>query len=1225
MDKSQTLTIDGNQAAAEIAHLTNEVIAIYPITPASPMGEWADEWSSNKRSNLWGTVPRIIEMQSEGGAAGTIHGALQTGALTTTFTASQGLLLMIPNMFKIAGELSPTVFHVAARSIAAQALSIFGDHSDVMTARSTGFAFLASNSPQEVMDMALIAQAATLESRIPIVHFFDGFRTSHEVAKIHSIDTDVVKQMISHEHVTAHRSRALSPEHPVIRGTSQNPDVFFQARESVNQYYQAMPAIVQKTMDKFAAFTGRAYHLFDYVGADDAEKVIVLMGSGAETVEETVSFLNNKGDKSGVLKVRLFRPFDADAMINALPPTIKSIAVLDRTKELGADGEPLYKDIVTALAQHSISVRQNDEEHSFKQLPVIIGGRYGLSSKEFTPAMVKAVFDELGKSKPKNTFTIGIHDDVTHCSLHWDKNFRTNAHNDTFQAMFYGLGSDGTVGANKNSIKIIGESTDKYAQGYFVYDSKKSGAVTVSHLRFGDKPIHSSYLIGDGDANFIACHQPVFLERYPMLDKAADNAVFLLNTSLTAEDVWQSLPKNMQQQLIDKHIRFYCIDAYNIAAKTGMDKRINTIMQTCFFSISGVLPADDAIQAIKNAVEKTYGRKGKRLVELNFTAIDETLANLHEVTIPKKTDAIFDLSGHIAESAPEFIKKVTGEIIAGRGDAIPVSLFPADGTYPLGTAAYEKRNIALEIPVLDENLCTQCGKCPLVCPHGVIRSKVFDESMLSTASQSFKSMVIKGKDFPQGMHMTYQVSPEDCTGCGLCADICPIRDKTNASHKALNMVPYTPELRQQEKQNWEYFLTLPEYERTAVKTNTIKGAMILEPLFEFSGACEGCGETPYIKLASQLFGDRMVVANATGCSSIYGGNLPTTPWAKNKEGRGPAWSNSLFEDNAEFGLGMRLAINKQTEYAHELLQQLKPDIGRELVTKIVDENESTETGIAEQRLNVQTLRNKLKNIDSLIARELESVAENLCRKSVWIIGGDGWAYDIGYGGLDHVLASGEDVNILVLDTEVYSNTGGQTSKATPRGAVAKFSAGGKSTAKKDLALLAMDYENVYIARVAYGAKDVQTIHAFNEAEAYPGPSIIIAYSPCIAHGIDLKDNHLHQQLAVDSGHWPLFRYNPQQATAGKNPLHLDSKVPSIPYRDFVETEIRFNMLWRTHPEQAEKFLAQSQKEVNHRYHYYEQLASLEWDEKGDVEPPHRKLKAIVDEGITEPKGENNND
>ena len=1218
MKQSQTLTIDGNQAAAEIAHMTNEVIAIYPITPASPMGEWADEWSSRNKPNLWGTVPRIIEMQSEGGAAGTIHGALQTGALTTTFTASQGLLLMIPNMFKIAGELSPTVFHVAARSLAAQALSIFGDHSDVMAARSTGFSFLASGSPQEVMDMALIAQAATLESRIPIVHFFDGFRTSHEVAKIQAIDTDTIRKMINNKLVIAHRARALSPEHPVIRGTSQNPDVFFQARESVNAYYLAMPSIVQKCMDKFASLTGRAYHLFDYVGADDAEKVIILMGSGAETAEETVNFLNQQGEKTGLLKVRLFRPFDAQALLKALPSTTQSIAVLDRTKEPGADGEPLYKDVITALAQDTIAGRTDNKQH-FNHLPIVIGGRYGLSSKEFTPAMIKTIFDELTKANPKNSFTIGIHDDVTHSSLDWDENFRTDAHNDTFQAIFYGLGSDGTVGANKNSIKIIGESTDKYAQGYFVYDSKKSGAVTISHLRFGDTPIHSSYLIDNGDANFIACHQPVFLERYPMLDKAADNAVFLLNTPLTTEHIWSSLPKSMQQQIIDKHIRLYCIDAYDIAAKTGMDKRINTIMQTCFFSISGVLPATEAIKAIKDAVQKTYGRKGKRLVELNFKAIDETLANLHEVSIPNKTNATFDLSDHITDSAPEFVKKVTGEIIAGRGDQIPVSLFPVDGTYPLGTAAYEKRNIAQEIPMLDENLCTQCGKCPMVCPHGVIRSKVFNESLLSKASQTFKSMPIKGKDFAPGLRMSYQVAPEDCTGCGLCVDICPIRDKTNASHKALNMVPYTPELRQEEKQNWDYFLTLPEYDRTAVKTGTIKGAMILQPLFEFSGACVGCGETPYIKLASQLFGDRMVVANATGCSSIYGGNLPTTPWAKNTEGRGPAWSNSLFEDNAEFGLGMRLAINKQNEYAEELLQQLHTDIGDELVTQLLNADESNETGIALQRENIQTLRNKLKNIDSLAARELESVAENLSRKSVWIIGGDGWAYDIGYGGLDHVLASGEDVNILVLDTEVYSNTGGQTSKATPRGAVAKFSAGGKGTPKKDLALLAMDYEHVYIARVAYGAKDIQTIHAFNEAEAYPGPSLIIAYSPCIAHGIDLKDNHLHQQLAVDSGHWPLFRYNPQHATAGKNPLHLDSKAPSIPYRDFIETEIRFSMLWRTHPEQAEKFLKQSQQEVHHRYHYYEQLASLEWDENGDSEPPHRKLKAAPDKRSSDNK------
>ena len=877
MAKSQTLTIDGNQAAAEIAHMTNEVVAIYPITPASPMGEWADEWSSRDRPNLWGTVPRIIEMQSEGGAAGTIHGALQSGALTTTFTASQGLLLMIPNMFKIAAELSPSVFHVSARTVATHALSIFGDHSDVMAARTTGFAFMASGCPQEVLDMALITQAATLESRIPIVHFFDGFRTSHEVAKIQSIDTEVIRQLIKQQHVTAHRQRALSPDHPVIRGTSQNPDVYFQARETVSPYYQAMPGIVQKVMDEFGALTGRNYHLFDYIGADDAERIIILMGSGAETTEETVGYLNKSGEKTGLIKVRLYRPFDADALIDAMPATTRSIAVLDRTKEPGADGEPLYKDVVTALAQNSCS-----DDARFKQLPAVIGGRYGLSSKEFTPAMVRAVFDELDKQRPKNHFTIGIHDDVSNSSLDWDEDFRTDIHNDSFQAVFYGLGSDGTVSANKNSIKIIGESTDKYAQGYFVYDSKKSGAVTVSHLRFGDRPIHSSYLIGNGDANFVACHQPVFLERYPMLDKAADNSVFLLNSALPADEVWQSLPKTMQQQIIDKHIKVYCIDAYRIADVTGMQKRINTIMQTCFFSISGVLPHDEAINAIKDAVEKTYGRKGKRLVELNFKAIDETLANLHQVSVPAQVSSEIELPQPVPAEAPEFVKRVTGEIIAGRGDQIPVSLFPADGTFPLGTAAYEKRNLALEIPLLDEDLCTQCGKCPLVCPHGVIRSKVFDESLLADAPQDFKSMAVKGKDFAAGLRMSYQVAPEDCTGCGLCADICPIRDKTNASHKALDMVPYTPELRQQEKQNWDYFLSLPEYDRAAVKTGTIKGAMLLQPLFEFSGACEGCGETPYIKLASQLFGDRMIVANATGCSSIYGGNLPTTPWAVNQ-------------------------------------------------------------------------------------------------------------------------------------------------------------------------------------------------------------------------------------------------------------------------------------------------------------------------------------------------------
>lgn len=1206
MSQAKTVTIDGNQAAATVAHLTNEVIAIYPITPASPMGEWADEWSSRQQKNLWNTVPDIIEMQSEAGAAGAIHGALQAGSLTTTFTASQGLLLMIPNMFKIAGELTPTVFHVAARSVAAQALSIFGDHSDVMTARSTGFALLCSNSPQEAMDCALIAQAATLESRIPIIHFFDGFRTSHEVAKMISIDIKIMKQLINQQFITEHRLRALSPEHPVLRGSSQNPDVFFQARESVNPYYIAMPGIVQKIMDQFAVLTGRHYKLFDYVGVGDAERIIILMGSGAETAHETVEYLISQDEKVGLIKVRLFRPLDSVALIEAIPATVKKIAVLDRTKEPGADGEPLYKDVIATLAQHHC-----DGDSKFSQIPKVIGGRYGLSSKEFTPAMIKGVFDALDSASPKNHFTVGIVDDVTHSSLSWDKSFRTNAHEQTFQAVFYGLGSDGTVSANKNSIKIIGESTDKYVQGYFVYDSKKSGAVTISHLRFGDKKIRSAYLIGDGDANFVACHQPIFLERYPMLDLAAENAIFLLNTSASADKVWQTLPENMQQQIIDKHIKFYIIDAYKVAEATGMNKRINTIMQTCFFSISGVLPKEQAILSIKEAVEKTYGKKGRRLVDFNFKAIDETLKNLIKVKVPGKVDTLLSLQEKIPEIATDFIKNVTGEIIAGRGDQIPVSLFPVDGSYPVGTAAYEKRNIALEIPVLDENLCTQCGKCPLVCPHGVIRSKVYDETLINNAPVSFKSMPIKGKDFEKNLRMSYQVSPEDCTGCGLCADICPIHDKSNVSHKALNMVPYTQVLREQEKQNWDYFLGLPEYDRTLVKNNTIKGAMILQPLFEFSGACEGCGETPYIKLASQLFGDRMVVANATGCSSIYGGNLPTTPWTKNAQGRGPAWSNSLFEDNAEFGLGMRLAINKQKQYATELLKQLKPSLDETLVNDILTADESNEEGIHQQRLRIQKLREKLSSINKSEADELNIVAENLSRKSVWIIGGDGWAYDIGYGGLDHVMASGRDVNILVLDTEVYSNTGGQTSKATPRGAVAKFSAGGKASPKKDLALLAMDYENVYVAHVAYGAKDVQSIHAFNEAEAYPGPSLIIAYSPCIAHGIDLKNNHKQQQLAVDSGHWPLFRYNPENAKKGINPLHLDSKAPSIPYRDFIETEIRFNMLWRTHPDVAEKLLEQSQQDVLHRYHFYEQLASLSWDESNSTQPPHRKLATAI--------------
>ena len=1185
----QTQTVDGNQAAASVAHKLSEVIAIYPITPASPMGEWADAWSAQQQPNLWGAVPAIVEMQSEAGAAGAIHGSLQMGALTTTFTASQGLLLMLPNMYKIAGELTPTVFHVAARSLAAQALSIFGDHSDVMAARGTGFAMLASASVQEAQDLALIAHTATLEGRIPMLHFFDGFRTSHEVAKIETLSDETLREMVDEHTLYAHRQRALSPEHPVLRGSSQNPDVYFQARETVNPHYQMFPQIVQGCMDQFAHLSGRSYHLFDYVGHKDAERLMILMGSACETAEETAHYLNQAGEKVGVLKVRLYRPFLPTAMLSAIPASVRSIAVLDRCKEPGADGEPLYKDVATAIMQDFSSGHSR-----FKQLPKVIGGRYGLSSKEFTPAMVKAVFDELKSGSPKHPFTIGIIDDVCHTSLEWDAGFITDVHKETIQAVFYGLGSDGTVSANKNSIKIIGDHTELFAQGYFVYDSKKAGAVTVSHLRFGPQPIHSSYLIGDGQANFLACHQEVFLQRYPMLDKAAEGAVFLLNSDKVEDKVWDSLPQGMQQQIIDKGIRVYYIDAYAVAQQSGMAQRINTIMQTCFFALSGVLPREQAITQIKQAVEETYGKRGAQVVKQNNRAIDMTLEGLHELSVPTMATSTIQLHDVVAEDAPEFVKRVTAEMIAGRGDQLPVSLLPSDGTFPLGTAAYEKRNLALEIPVWEEELCTHCGKCPLVCPHAAIRSKAFPVSLTGQAPATFKHVQIKGKDFPDDYHISYQVAAEDCTGCGLCVDICPIHDKSNSSRKALNMAAQPP-LRDAEKDNWQFFLGLPEYDRQQIKTTTIKGSMLLQPLFEFSGACVGCGETPYVKLASQLFGDRMVVANATGCSSIYGGNLPTTPWSLNHEGRGPAWSNSLFEDNAEFGLGMRVAIDKQREYASRLLSSLSNEVGDKLVEAILQASESDEAEIAEQRLRIEQLRQQLAPLDLQQARELESVAENLCRKSVWIMGGDGWAYDIGYGGVDHVLASDMDVNILVLDTEVYSNTGGQTSKATPRGAVAKFSAAGKATAKKDLAHIAMSYENVYVAQVAYGAKDVQTLRAFIEAESFPGPSLIIAYSPCIAHGVDLSNNHRQQQLAVDSGHWPLLRYDPRRIAEGNNPLHLDSKEPSIPYRDYVMSETRFSMLWRTHPERAEAFLQQAQHEVNQRYHHYQQEAGLSVD------------------------------
>ncbi len=1176
--------IDGNEAAAYVAHKTNEIVAIYPITPSSNMGEWADEWSAREIKNIWGTIPSVTEMQSEGGASGAVHGALQTGALTTTFTASQGLLLMIPNMFKIAGELTATVFHVAARTIATHALSIFGDHSDVMATRATGFGLLSSNSVQEVMDFALIAQAATLKARLPFVHFFDGFRVSHEVQKIEQLTDEDMKAMIDDELVFAHRSRALNPDHPVLRGSAQNPDVFFQAREMVNKYYLACPDIVQDAMDKFASITGRQYHLFDYVGAPDAERIIIMMGSGAEAASETVAYLQAQGEKVGLLKVRLFRPFSVKHFVDSLPETVKKIAVLDRTKEPGASGEPMYMDIVNSLNE-----AQTDDFLPLAAMPRVVGGRYGLSSKEFTPAMVKGVLDELKKDKPKNHFTIGIYDDVTNTSLEYDPKFSIEKDN-VVRGLFYGLGSDGTVGANKNSIKIIGEGTNNYAQGYFVYDSKKAGAVTVSHLRFGPAQIHSSYLISN--ANFIACHQFSFLEKYDMLKNAREGAVFLLNAPYNKDEVWDKIPRKVQQQIIDKKLKFYVIDGYEVAKATGMGARINTIMQTCFFAISGVLPKDEAIDAIKQAIKKTYGKKGEEVVQKNFHAVDQSLANLHKIDIPAKATGTIEMPPVVSEKAPEFVKNLTARIMSGDGDDLPVSAFPEDGTFPTATTQWEKRNIAMEIPVWEPEICIQCGKCAMVCPHASIRIKAFAAQYVDDAPPTFKSMDYKGKELP-GMKYNIQVAPEDCTGCGLCVDVCPAKDKQRIGFKALNMAPQIP-LRKQESENWEFFLSLPEVDRNEVKVDTIKGSQFLQPLFEFSGACAGCGETPYIKLLTQLFGDRAVIANATGCSSIYGGNLPTTPYSVNAEGRGPAWNNSLFEDNAEFGLGFRLSIDKQNIHARELLTELASEIGQELENEILHADQNTEAGISEQRKRVEKLESILKDKDGAKARQLLSLAGYLVKKSVWVVGGDGWAYDIGYGGLDHVLASGKNVNLLVLDTEVYSNTGGQMSKATPMAGVAKFAAGGKPTPKKDLAMLAMTYGYVYVAKVAMGANDLQTLRAFLEAEAYDGPSIIIAYSHCIAHGFDMSKGMQHQKAAVDSGYWPIFRYNPGMAKEGKNPLKLDSRKPKINLKDYAYTETRYKMLTKLKPKAAGELIEKAQKEVTSRWALYEQMAQMSY-------------------------------
>ena len=1182
MSERRKLTIDANEAVTSVAHRTNEVIAIYPITPASPMGEFADQWSAEGRKNLWGVVPEVMEMQSEGGAAGAVHGALQAGSLTTTFTASQGLLLMVPNLYKTAGELNPFVLHVAARTVATHALSIFGDHSDVMACRQTGFALLAAGSVQEAHDFAAIAQAATLESRVPFLHFFDGFRTSHEIAKVEELTDDDLRNLLSEAAIKAHRERALTPDRPVLRGTAQNPDTFFQAREACNPFYLACPEKVQKAMDLFAGITGRAYRLFDYIGHPEAERVVVLMGSGAEVAHEAVEWLVGRGEKVGLLKVRLYRPWDAAAFLGALPPTVRGIAVLDRTKEPGALGDPLYLDVVTTLAEARIEGRL-----PFAAEPRVVAGRYGLSSKEFTPAMVKAVLDNLAQEKPRNHFTIGIVDDVTHLSLPYDHELDIEP-DEVRRCVFFGLGSDGTVGANKNSIKIIGEETENYAQGYFVYDSKKAGAITISHLRFGPRTIRSSYLIRQ--ANFVACHQTEFLDKYEMAELAAPGGIFLLNSPHSPETVWDSLPREVQEQIIAKGLKLYVIDAYAVAREAGLGVRINTIMQVCFFAISGVLPREEAIAKIKEAIEKTYGKRGKVVIEQNFAAVDAALAHLHEVRVPATATATRHRPPIVSEEAPEIVQRVSAVMLANKGDLLPVSAFPVDGTWPTGTTQWEKRNIALEIPIWDPKVCIQCNQCVFVCPHAALRAKVYDPEQLAAAPASFLSMDYKAGEF-KGMKYTLQVAPEDCTGCTLCVNICPAKDRTNPRRKAINMEPQR-EHRERERENYRFFLDLPEVDRTKVTRLDTKGSQFLQPLFEYSGACAGCGETPYIKLLTQLYGDRLLVANATGCSSIYGANLPTTPYTKNRDGRGPAWSNSLFEDNAEFGFGFRLAVDAHARLAGELLQRLAGAVGDDLVTALLNADQSDEAGLAAQRERVAALKARLATLGDADARRLELVADYLVKKSVWLVGGDGWAYDIGFGGLDHVLAQRRDINILVLDTEVYSNTGGQASKATPLGAAAKFAMAGKEVGKKDLGLLAMSYGHVYVARVAFGSKYNQTVEAIREAESYPGPSLVIAYSHCIAHGYDLQFGVDQQRLAVDSGIWPLYRFDPRRVASGQPPLKLDSGAAKVPVSEYMKNEARFRMVEKQNPQRFRQLMAEAQRDVTRRVAIYEQLSHL---------------------------------
>ncbi len=1176
MAERKMVTIDGNEAVAKVAHKINEVIAIYPITPSSSMGEHADAYSAKGQENIWGTVPLVCEMQAEGGAAGAAHGALQSGALTTTFTASQGLLLMVPNMFKIAGELTPTVFHVSARTVATHALSIFGDHSDVMAVRGTGWGLVSSNSPQEAHDFVLITQAAALEARVPFIHFFDGFRTSSEINKVELLTTQDMRAMIDDELVQAHRLRALNPERPFIRGTAQNPDVFFQAREACNPFYLKTPELVQKAMDRFAGIVGRQYHLFDYVGAPDADRVIAMMGSGAEVAHETVEYLVARGEKVGLLKVRLYRPFSVERFVGALPESVRIVAALDRTKEPGAAGEPLYQDCVTAMVEMGRDIK-------------VMGGRYGLSSKNFTPAMVKGVFDNLAKQEPKNHFTVGIDDDVTHTSIEFDPTFDIEPE-DVVRAVFIGLGGDGTVSANKSSIKIIGEDTPNYAQGYFEYDSKKAGGVTVSHLRFGPRPIRQTCFVSS--ANFVACHQFVFLEKFNVLQNAIPGATFLLNAPYGPNEVWDKLPAAVQRQIIEKDLEFYVIDAYRVARDTGMGVRINTIMQTAFFALSGVLPREQAIAAIKTAIEKTYGKRGEQVVRKNFMAVDQTLANLFRVEVMDQVTSTIEMPPVVPAEAPEFVQNVTASIMARKGDSLPVSALPVDGTFPSATTQWEKRNVAQEIPVWEPDICIQCAKCALACPHAAIRFKIYDPALLENAPATFLSAEARGREY-KGLVATIQMAPEDCTGCGLCVEVCPAKDKSEPKRKAINMALQLP-IREVERENYRFFLELPNFDRTAVKTNTVKGSQLLLPLFEYSGACAGCGETPYVKLLSQLFGDRAMISNATGCSSIYGGNLPTTPWAQDEKGRGPVWSNSLFEDNAEFGFGFRLTLDRQKEFAAELVEQLRETIGDELADGLIHAEQVTESDIAAQRARVAELKARIADLDSPAATQLRTLADMLTKRSVWILGGDGWAYDIGFGGLDHVLASGRDVNVLVLDTQVYSNTGGQMSKATPRAAVAKFAAGGKPLPKKDLGMVAMTYGNIYVAQVAMGASDVQTVRAFVEAESYPGPSLVIAYSHCIAHGVNMRLGFEQQQLAVDSGAWVLYRYDPRRAEQGLNPLRLDSRAPKIPLKDYAYNETRFKMLTQSKPEEAERLLQLAQQDVRERWRMYEQLASLDY-------------------------------